>query len=331
MQEFCASLQAMIHPEWRGMRKMAQLHTTPLQSWAASIAVALCGTVWGLYWLPLRYLQHVGFSGAWATAAFFIVAVPPAVLIAVRARGEIKAQLRTFLWLALLNGLVFNLYSNAYIGTTVFNVLFLFYLSPIWSILIVRFWHKERVGMVRIGCVIAGLSGLVIMLSNDGGWPVPRNIYDWMALASGILWAFLAIRIRNSPDFGALANSAAFFLGGIVFAILFVLPMGGGQAPSWQAIDAAWPLLLPVAWLVWFPSQILLFWGARRISPVRTGILLMTELISGVVTAAWLSGDPITWQQAVGGALIVAAGLGDVLTNRERAVLEPVPARVAQE
>src|SRR5215510_10850333 len=130
---------------------MAQLHTTPLQSWTASIAVVLCGTVWGVYWLPLRYLQHIGLSGAWATAAFFIVTVPPALLVAARARHEIWRQRRTFLWLAVLNGLVFNFYSNAYVGTTVFNVLFLFYLSPIWSILIARFWYKERVGMVRIG------------------------------------------------------------------------------------------------------------------------------------------------------------------------------------
>ncbi|HEY4161420.1 MAG TPA: EamA family transporter, partial [Dongiaceae bacterium] len=73
------------------------------------------------------------------------------------------------------------------------------------------------------------------------------------------------------------------------------------------------------------PSQALLFWGARRISPVRTSMLLMTELLSGILTAALLSGDPISWQQALGGALILAAGLGDILTARER----PAPVAVA--
>jgi len=86
-----------------------------------------------------------------------------------------------------------------------------------------------------------------------------------------------------------------------------------------------------IAWLAWLPSQFLLFWGVRRISPVRTGILLMTELVSGVATAAWLSGDPISWQQAVGGALILAAGLGDVLTSRERPAPAAVPLAVVQE
>lgn len=310
---------------------MTQVQTTPMQSWAASLAVALCGAVWGVYWLPLRYLERVGLSGSWATAAFFAVALPPAVLLAVLARREIRAQLRTFLSLALLNGLVFNLYSNAYTATTVFNVLFLFYLSPIWSILIARLWFKERVTTVRVGCVVAGLAGLAIMLSGDGGWPVPRNLGDWMALASGILWALVAIRVRNSPEFGAASNSVAFFLGGVVLALLFAIVLGNDQVPTAEAIHAAWPLVLFVAWMAWLPSQFLLFWGVRRISPVRTGLLLMTELVSGVVTAAWLSGDPITWLQALGGALILAAGLGDMLTNRERARSAPIPVAIAQE
>jgi drug/metabolite transporter (DMT)-like permease len=308
-----------------------QTQSKSLTTISASLAVALCGAVWGVYWLPLRALADMGLTGSWATVALFVVCIPPAIVLAILARREIKAQLRNFLWLALANGLVFSLYSNAYGGTTVFNVLFLFYLSPIWSILIARFWFEERIGLARIACVIAGLGGLVLMLSQDGGWPLPKNLADWMAIASGVLWAIVTIRIRNSAGIGAAANSAGFFLGGLVLAVLFALVLGSDQVPTPQAIGAAWPLVIVVAWLACLPSQFLLFWGVRRISPVRTGILLMTELVSGVATAAWLSGDPITWQQAVGGALILAAGLGDVLTSRERPVPAAVPLAVAQE
>jgi drug/metabolite transporter (DMT)-like permease len=305
--------------------------TTSKEAAMASIAVALCGAVWGVYWLPLRHLHELGLDGAWATAAFFIAALPPALVLCFAARREIAAQIRAFLWLALLNGLVFNLYSNAYAGTSVFNVLFLFYLSPIWSILIARFWFGERAGLARIACVVAGLGGLVLMLSKDGGWPLPRNLADWMAIASGVLWAIVAIYVRKSAKVGAAANSAAFFVGGLVVAMLFAVAFSHDQMPSLPVIGDALPLVLGIAWLAWLPSQFLLFWGVRRISPVRTGILLMTELVSGVATAAWLSGDPITWQQAVGGALILAAGLGDVLTNRERTTSPPVPIALAQE
>ncbi|HWA48532.1 MAG TPA: DMT family transporter [Dongiaceae bacterium] len=302
-----------------------------MQSLAASLAVAACGSLWGIYWLPLRHLEQAGLSGGWQTAAFFLAAFPPAVSLTILARAEIRRQFRDFLWLALLNGLVFNLYSNAYAHTTVFNVLFLFYLSPVWSILIARIWYRQRVSLVRIGCVVGGLSGLVIMLSGDGGLPLPRNLGDWMALVSGILWAVLTIRIRNSHEIGSTANLAAFLIGGLIFALLFALIGGGNALPSVEAIGNSWLLVLVIAWIGWLPSQFILFWGVRRISPVRTSILLMTELVSGVATAAWLSGDPVTWQQLLGGGLIVAAGLGDVLAGREKQAPAPMPLTVTQE
>ena len=297
---------------------------------AASAAVALCGAVWGIYWLPLRHLQHLGMAGSWATAAFFIVSLPLAAPLALTAREELRRHGRSLIGLALVNGVVFNLYSNAYVHTSVFNVLFLFYLSPVWSVLIARLWQGERIGLLRMGCVLLGLGGLTVMLSADGGWPIPRNLGDWMALASGLLWALVTIRIRRNQHIGAAANTVAFFLGGVGPALLFAA-VSGDPIPSGSVIVTAWPLLIGVGWLGWVPSQLLLYWGVRRISPVRTGILLMTELVAGAATAAWLSGDPLSWQQLLGGAMILTAGLGDVVTAREGGNPAPVPISAAQD
>jgi drug/metabolite transporter (DMT)-like permease len=298
---------------------MPSVSNRPARSISASLAVATCGAVWGIYWWPLRQLQEMGFSGNWATATFFIVSLPPALVLAFIARREFLKHGRSLLMVALGNSLIFSLYSNAYTHTTVFKVLFLFYLSPVWSVLIMRFWYRERMTPMRIGCVAVGLIGLTVMLSKDGEWPVPHNIGDWMALIAGILWGVVAIWIRNSAEIGATANTSAFFLSGIIPALIFLVLPGNGAAPSTEAALHALPLLTGVAWLVWLPSQALLFWGARWISPVRTSMLLMTELLSGVVTAALLSNDPISWQQALGGALILAAGIGDILTARDHA------------
>jgi drug/metabolite transporter (DMT)-like permease len=300
--------------------------TGATQSVAASVAVALVGAAWGVYWLPLRELQALGVGAEWATAGIFIACLPAALPLAFIARGELKAHWRSLIWLALGNGGAFCLYSNAYAHTSVFNVIFLFYLSPVWSVLITRFWLGERVGLPRMGCVLMGLTGLVVMLSADGGWPVPRNIGDWMALSCGLVWAVTAIVVRRNVHIGAAANSVAFFLGGILPALALALLSGAAKLPEAAALEAGWAWLLGIAWLGWVPAQILLFWGVKRISPVRCGILLMTELITGAVTAAWLSGDPLTWQQVLGGAMILTAGLADVLTGRDSAA-EPAAAQ----
>jgi drug/metabolite transporter (DMT)-like permease len=143
-----------------------------------------------------------------------------------------------------------------------------------------------------------------------------------------MLWAVATIYIRRNQHVGTVTNTVAFFFGGFWPALLLALVTDGNQPPSLDAIAASWPLLIGVAWLGWLPSQLILFWGISRISPVRAGILLMTELVSGVATAAWLSGDPISLQQTLGGALILAAGLGDVLTTRERPMPAPMPVTV---
>ena len=274
----------------------------------------------------MRELQALGVGSAWATAAIFIACLPAAVPLAIMARRELRAHGGALIGLAVANGAAFCLYSNAYGHTSVFNVIFLFYLSPVWSVLILRFWQRERVGAVRMGCVALGLFGLVVMLSAGGGWPIPRNLGDWMALVAGLVWALIAVVIRRNQHIGAAANTVAFFLGGLGPALLLAVLGGTDSLPDGAAISAAWPLLLGVAWLGWVPAQLMLFWGVKRVSPVRTGILLMTELLTGAATAAWLSGDPLTWQQAVGGMLILAAGLGDVLTSRDGVASVPVPA-----
>jgi drug/metabolite transporter (DMT)-like permease len=295
------------------------------QSWAASAGVALVGAAWGIYWLPLRELTSLGFSGEWATAAIFIACLPAALPLAFIARGELRAHWRGLIWLALGNGGAFCLYSNAYAYTSVFNVIFLFYLSPVWSVLITRYCLGERVSFTRMGCVALGLTGLVVMLSADGGWPLPRNIGDWMALFCGVVWAVTAVVIRRNTHIGAAANTVGFFLGGVAAALLLVLLNGASNFPEPAALADGWGWVLGIAWLGWVPAQILLFWGVKRISPVRSGILLMTELLTGAVTAAWLSGDPLSWQQLLGGLMILSAGLGDVLTSPDSPAPPPVP------
>jgi len=294
------------------------------QSWAASASVALVGAAWGVYWLPLRELTSRGFSGECATAAIFIACLPAALPLAFVARGELRAHWRSLIWLALGNGGAFCLYSNAYAYTSVFNVIFLFYLSPVWSVLITRFWLGEHVTLARMGCVALGLTGLVVMLSADGGWPFPRNLGDWMALSCGMVWAVTAVVIRRNTHIGTAANAVGFFLGGLGPALLLALLIGVSRLPQPEALAAGWGWVVGVAWFGWVPAQLLLFWGVKRISPVRSGILLMTELLTGAVTAAWLSGDPLTWPQVLGGAMILSAGLGDVLTGRDSVAPAPV-------
>ena len=64
------------------------------------------------------------------------------------------------------------------------------------------------------------------------------------------------------------------------------------------------------------PPNFLVLWAAQRIDSGRVGILLMTEVLVGAATAALFSGEPFGLMELTGTALIVCAGLVEVLGRR---------------
>jgi drug/metabolite transporter (DMT)-like permease len=56
-------------------------------------------------------------------------------------------------------------------------------------------------------------------------------------------------------------------------------------------------------------------WAATRIEPARIGILLMSEVIVGAISAALFAGEPFSRLMALGGALVVAAAMIETLSK----------------
>jgi drug/metabolite transporter (DMT)-like permease len=84
---------------------------------------------------------------------------------------------------------------------------------------------------------------------------------------------------------------------------------------AWDAVD--WPMA--VLWIaiiagVWvLPGLLLSFWAAARLSPTRASMLFMAEVVVGVVTAAIWTDYPFGWREAVGGIIIVSAGVLEIV------------------
>jgi drug/metabolite transporter (DMT)-like permease len=281
----------------------------------ASLAVAASGALWGIYWIPLRYFGENGLAGGWGQAALMGAGLP-GVLILLRFNwSNLKSAGWPFVFLAIPNALTFLLYANAYLFTSIFNTIFLFYLSPVWSVFIARFLLGERTTPVRMVCVAAGIAGLVVTLGEGGGWPIPRNVGDWMALVSGIMWAFVAAYIQAMQRVSPGTQMIGFYVAGFFLAVPIAW-ITSGPPPELSVFVDLSPRLLALTCIAALPIQLALMWGLRHISSVRATMLLMTEVLAGVASAAWLSGDPFGWRQIVGGSLILAAGVVDTLSHR---------------
>jgi drug/metabolite transporter (DMT)-like permease len=62
----------------------------------------------------------------------------------------------------------------------------------------------------------------------------------------------------------------------------------------------------------WVLSIAALMWAAVRLDPARVGILLMTEVVFGAITAAIFAGESLSISELVGGALVILCGLLEV-------------------
>lgn len=279
-----------------------------------SLAVAVSGVLWGLFWIPFRALGDAGFAGGWASLALYLGSTAVLVPWALIRWRHLRAAGSGLLLTGAIAGAAFSLYATALLLTEVVRVLLLFYLTPVWGTLLGRVLLGERITRQRGAALILGLAGLVVILGFEGGFPMPRNSGDWMALLAGVSWAYGSLRIYIQPEVEVGETTFAFFAGGtLVTAAVALLPLQANEAlPTLAVLGAGWPWLLLLVAVFGVPPVLLTLWGAARVTPGRVGILLMGEVAVGIVSAALWAGEPFGVRETLGAVLIVGAALVEV-------------------
>lgn len=281
-----------------------------------AIAVSLCGAVWGTYWYPLRWFEAQGAGGAWVSLIFNLAAVVATLPLLRRAaawRGFGRQAVT-----GLMLGGAFSLYTISVVMTDVLHALLLFYLTPVWSTLIGWLYLGQRLSLPRLLAIALGFAGLFLILGATTGFPMPRNVGDIVALASGMLWAAGTLRSYSSPARGIALPVLAFSLGGLVSSALILIVAWTQASPVAEAgnVLSVAPSIVALSLIIFIPPNYLVLWAAQRIDSGRVGILLMTEVVVGSITAALFSGEHFGIAELVGTLLIVCAGLVEVLGRR---------------
>lgn len=155
----------------------------------------------------------------------------------------------------------------------------------------------------------------MVVLGLGDSLPVPKNIGDWMALLSGIIWAFGATGMKRTGSGAIPGKILAFLAGGALVSALTVLSGfdWAGAVPQWSQIESARWWILGTS-LVGIPAVYLTIWPTTVLSPGRIGILLLSEILVATVTAALFSGEPFGAREAIGTGLIVLASVVELRT-----------------
>lgn len=283
----------------------------------ATLLLLLGGAFWGLYWIPMRRIEEAGVSAAWVPFGVYGIAFAILLPFGVRNFARIRARSRDLMRVGFCAGLALVLYTASLLETDVVRAVLLFYLTPIWGTLLGRLVLGEPLTLARAAAIVLGLSGAAIVLgvSAESLIPWPSNVGDWMALGSGLAWAFASLFLFQMRAVPMSDQLVAITLGCFVvsLALMFINPSAAPTLPKAPAVF--WVL---VAALYTLPMLHMTLWPATVLSPGRVGILLMGEIVVGVASAALLAGERFGTAEAVGTALILAATCSEIFGPRSR-------------
>ncbi|WP_282118246.1 DMT family transporter [Ruegeria atlantica] len=285
------------------------------RTWA-SIVLVIGGMMWGLYWIPVRFLFDLGLTGPWPGIAMYSVALLGLVPFIWKERGTLALQWRDLVFSGMFTGAAFSLYSISLVYTDVVRSILLFYLTPIWGTILGRVFLGERLNLGRLAGLACGVGGLFVVLGDSGGIPLPQNSGDWMALASGMCWALGTLGLYRTSTISASGQVFAFVAGALILSLVSLAVLPEPVLPTIVQADLLWTLqFVLLSAFYTLPMVFMTIWPATKLSPARVGILLMSEVVVGLASAAAFSGEPFGLRELLGAILIVSAAVLEIVRD----------------
>lgn len=295
------------------------MSAAPPRSGPALLALLFNATIWGLSWWPLRYLSERGLHGLWATAIVFLIGSVGIALLWRSALAQLLSDRR--LWvLALAAGLTNAFFNWGMTVGEVLRVVLLFYLMPVWTLLLARWLLAEPITTgAALRAVVAIVGAAVVLWEPGAGVPWPTSLGDWLGVAGGAGFAWLNVQLRGLGEAPATARALAMSVGSAL------VPAGVGLALMAVSMISA----PPVNDFAWLPGSIVLAvillianaalqFGAPRLPTRVTAIVMLTEVPVAALSSVLIAGETLRPHVLAGGALIVLASLAAALSLRPR-------------
>ena len=285
------------------------------------IAIAISALLWGMWWIPLRWLGELGFAPLPLNALLYgagALVLLPFLL----ARGGLRRRPPHVLASGIALGFALIAWNLALLHGEVVRATLLFYLSVVWASLMEWVVLHRRIRLTRVVAVLLGLGGAWVLLGGGSGPPVPRCIGDWFGIVSGLLFAIAVTMASVTKALDSAEQTCVAFAAAAIIGFAATLAQSGGL-PSPDVAPYAYGAVIGFAAVWLLPISLLLFWGARSLPPGRVSLLMLLEVVAAALSAAYLAAEPFTQIEAAGCGLIIASGLIEGVFP-DHAELEPL-------
>jgi drug/metabolite transporter (DMT)-like permease len=276
----------------------------PLPAAAALMTNAL---LWGLSWIAFKFLQAHGLHPLWSNVIIFSVCV--LLLIAARP-GALREMFghRELVLVGITAGVTNASFNGAVAFGDVVRVILLFYLMPVWAVILARLVLHEPITLRSLMRIALGLAGAMIVLYQPSiGVPLPRNLPDWVAIVGGMSFALNNVMLRRLNGVSDAARSVAMLSGAVLTSAVLGILFASLGAMAWPALSTG---LLPTLTLwsgLFLIAIVCLQYGVSRLPANITAVIMLTEIVVATVSSWALGAADIRLQDLIGGALIISA------------------------
>ncbi len=277
----------------------------------APVLLTFCSAIlWGLWWIPIRWIESMGLSGAQAGMVCNLGAALAIGGYMLVARVRLRLSARALMG-AVLVGLAFACYSLSLTMSDVVRAILLFYLAPAWSKIIEWAFLGQRWRGTSTVTLILSLAGAYLVLGGEVSLAA-ITMGDALALISGVAWAVGAALVFSGPP----STTSALTLATVVCAMLLSLAFawGTGEALPTMVSIPAFGTSLAVGAIYLLPVLGITMWSAQRLPPGLLSFLFTLEIVAGVASGALLLDEPFGLYRLSGGLLIIAAALIEAVT-----------------
>lgn len=304
--------------------------------------------LWGLSWVPYKWMEAHGLSILWATAFAYCMATLGLALARPALLGRLLRP-QSIWWMGLFYGLTNSCFNWALALGDVVRVVLLFYLMPLWAAVFARLLLGERLSAEGVARLVLALLGAAVVV----GWPLVNSLLntvpgdlsnaqasalpsghsgslllaDLLALLGGLFFGLANVFLRKWEAATQGERTMTMFLGsglvplallGLLGLVSVAIPASlhagleglvGASLASPLTADPAVLWVLPLLALGLAAANFSLQYGGSRLPTQVTSLIMLSEVVFAAVSAAILLDKVLQLSEWVGGSMIIGAAV----------------------
>lgn len=231
--------------------------------------------------------------------------------------GGLKREILLLLLSGGAMGVNWILLFQAYRYTSVSTATLCYYFAPVIVTALSPVLFRERLTRKQLFCFAMATLGLVLITGLEPSAGSANLTGILFGLGAAVFYAAVILLNKYIRSTAGIQRTFLQFLAAIVTLIPYVAATGG---VTLSRLDGTgWLCLLVVGILHTGITYCLYFSSLKEIPGQRTAILSYIDPLVAVLISVTVLRESMTWQQALGGGLILGFTLWNALPEREKA------------